>query len=98
MHLKLVFGYSSSELFKVTASSTGRKHSPEPVVVLFKDERVFLSLLDRANVGVETRSRLVQAINASVCAPSSAACCAQVELSREELQGLRLEIVLSQNP
>jgi hypothetical protein len=97
MHLKLAFGSSSSGLFKVTASSTGRKHSPEPVVVLFKDKSVFLTLLDRANIDLETRSRLVQAITASVSAPGSAACCAQVELSREELEILRLEIVLSQS-
>jgi hypothetical protein len=97
MHLKLVFSYDPSDLFRVTAViSNGLRHAPEPVVAQYRNEKTFYDLLLEANVATETHTRLVHAIATAATSPNFAACCEAVELTPNQLRILRLAKVLTQ--
>jgi hypothetical protein len=96
MKIKLAFSHTSFGLFKITAASIERKHQPQPIIALYRDESVFLALLLDAKVDPETHAQIVTSVAAAATGPSSAACCEDVDLTTQQLELLHLESVLSQ--
>ena len=88
MHLKLAFSYDH-DLFRVTTLQIGEHDArPEPIVIQYADDAVFLELLFEAEVEPITHARIVGAVAGAVTAPHADSCCVDVIFSEHQFDTL----------
>jgi hypothetical protein len=95
MRLKLAFSHSSLSLFRVSAVSLDNRGS-ETAITVFDDGDAFLRLLRETRITVEERQLIALAVNASIDR-HSVICCAEANLTPEDIRLLRLRATLSRS-